>query len=398
MSAQAGASAQTGADGFTVIRRKRTRKNTSVDHLARSPSPQATPSTLPDAPKKSPNPTDAQQRAAVQYARFIARVYPALQVDCSRILAHIEPGPQPQAPSLPILPPVTAFGLPQQPQPHQTSAFMQKQPQQQPQQLGGFEQLRANVSLFRPRQQPQSPEPPSFDPPKTQQQTSTFGTSPRPPPQPTPPPAPIQAPQSPAPSSPQQTYQKNQQNQQNQQNQKEKNQKNQEKQEKQKDKRLVLVLKNQPDTLPPSKSLEFRNAINKQLGALVVATVTYSSSKNIVLTTLEPYTATFLVEKEAWKGLFDIERYEVPETWSKIVAHGVPISSLEDIKRDIIAFNSYISLRGNPRWLRPPPSEKAASSLSFLVPRTQARQVLRTGLVVCGIRAKTEAFKPRPKA
>ena len=174
-----------------------------------------------------------------------------------------------------------------------------------------------------------------------------------------------------------------------------KNQKKSDKLQKQEIRKLVLVPKEKQDTLSFQTAIAIRNSINSKLGKVVVSTVTLSSNRNVVLGTMPAYTADLLLENRVWEGLVDVKRVEIPEKWVRIVAHGVPIGSIETLKKEIIAFNSY-SLRGDPRWLtttrRP---DQGTASIVIQLPREEKGLALKNGLVIAGSRLRTESWRPK---
>lgn len=326
-------SGNTHEDKFTLVQRRKRVRNTSPDELSRSPE-------KPQTSKPCSNdrkPTEGQKRAALQYAQFIARTFPALEGLCNTIAAKIEN--RTEDPICRDTPPTREPDLPQLDLP-----------------------------------QPDLPQPTT----PIQVQPAVLAASAKPPTRP----VPIQ------PANQAQQTSKNQTS------------KNQtlktQKPKKQEIRNLVLVPKKKQDTLSFQTAITIRNSINSKLGKLAVSTVTLSSNRNVVLGTMPSFTASYLVENQVWEGLVDIERYEIPEKWVRLVAHGVPIGSIETLKKEILAFNSY-SLRGDPRWLtearRP---GQGASSIVFLLPKEEKPIALREGLVVAGRRLKIEAFRPRP--
>ena len=167
------------------------------------------------------------------------------------------------------------------------------------------------------------------------------------------------------------------------------------------DRQVILKLRKEGETRTRIQSHALRNNMNKTLGATAVASIELSARGNIVITTNKPYTAKQLLAKiNEWKHNFNeyhVEATEVPTSWVKLVAHGVPV--LQDIdavgifQQEVETFNP-IKVKGSPRWLRQPTGEKRAGSVVFAVPtEEEGAYSLKNGLYVAGVRVKVVAYK-----
>ncbi len=117
-----------------------------------------------------------------------------------------------------------------------------------------------------------------------------------------------------------------------------------------KEKRVILITSQKKSQKIDAFSL--RNKVNKafqeKLGLkdLVIATITSSTSGNLILTTTSSYNGQFLLEKEEiFKPFFDYTRAQKDEQWARIIAHNIPLlpfsrsDGLEDLEREIRLFN-----------------------------------------------------------
>ena len=167
------------------------------------------------------------------------------------------------------------------------------------------------------------------------------------------------------------------------------------------DRQVILKIKKREEKSTTIKSHALRNDMNKTLGTMAVASVELSARGNIVVTTNNPYTAEQLLTRVSeWKDLFreyEVESTEIPTSWVKLVAHGVPV--LQDVdavsifQQEAETFNS-VKVKGSPRWLRQPTEEKRAGSVVFAVQtEEQGAYSLKNGLYIAGVRVKVVAYK-----
>ncbi|OXV05133.1 hypothetical protein Egran_07099 [Elaphomyces granulatus] len=157
---------------------------------------------------------------------------------------------------------------------------------------------------------------------------------------------------------------------------------------------VILKLKKEGSTdRPKVDSLSLRNQLNSALSTIAISTIELSARGNLVITTRAPYTAKQLLASQGeWQQVFaayPIESAETPTSWTKLVAHGVPILADTDIlglfQQEAEAFNP-IEVKGAPRWLRKPRSGQQAGSIVFAVPtEDQGSYSLRKGLSIAGV-------------
>ena len=163
---------------------------------------------------------------------------------------------------------------------------------------------------------------------------------------------------------------------------------------------LVLITqKNQ--ALPTYSPMAIRDAINASIikegkaKGPMVGSVTTSSNKNIVLTTISPYNAEMLNNVlPTWKQTFEgfpITTCQVQKPWIKLVAHGIPIEAGDQFQAEGETFNP-IRVKGKTRWLKKP--TKPAGSIVFAVEsQEEQRHCLSNGLLIAGKRVIVVNFK-----
>ena len=106
----------------------------------------------------------------------------------------------------------------------------------------------------------------------------------------------------------------------------------------------------------------------------MVAKVARSIKGNIVVTTMDEYSAKLLADhikiwEQAVEGIH-VQRHEIPGTWIKLMAHKVPIIALTNLatkfREECKVYNSVETL-GAARWLTKP-EDKRFASVVFAVP------------------------------
>ena len=166
------------------------------------------------------------------------------------------------------------------------------------------------------------------------------------------------------------------------------------------DRQVILRLKKDPTRVSiPSHGL--RNELNEIIGKTAITSVELSARGNIVITTNKPYTANeLLTSVREWKSVFEaypVEAAEIPTSWVKLVAHGVPVLSEIDtigiFQQEAETFNP-VKIKGTPRWLKAPTEDKRAGSVVFAVPtEEEALYSRKNGLYIAGVRVKVAVFK-----
>ncbi|KJZ68630.1 hypothetical protein HIM_11979 [Hirsutella minnesotensis 3608] len=163
---------------------------------------------------------------------------------------------------------------------------------------------------------------------------------------------------------------------------------------------LILKLR-KGASKPPFSPIELRNKLNKAIGDVAVLALSLSERGNIVITTKAPYTAKKLLEEKAkWAPIFQglpIESTDLPASWTKLVAKGVP--NLEELPiLDLFAAEaktfSGIEVLGQPRWLGTLGPNQRAGSVVFAVPsEAVGARCRKEGLYVAGLKLRVEAYK-----
>lgn len=149
---------------------------------------------------------------------------------------------------------------------------------------------------------------------------------------------------------------------------------------------VILKLKRDQQQQQPRKveSLALRNKMNNALGITAIA-----------------ITADQLLAKQAdWISFFHaypVESADTPITWTKLVAHGVPVceetDALSIFQQEAETYNP-IKVMGAPRWLKKPRPDQLAGSVVFAVPTAdQGAYSQKNGLYIAGVRAKVVAYK-----
>lgn len=180
------------------------------------------------------------------------------------------------------------------------------------------------------------------------------------------------------------------------------------KQEETRTRQLVLILQDPQDA--PIDSMKIRNDINRicrENGAPsnVVATVEVTRvNKNIIITALAPFSATYLKENQGLWGCaipFRVTNTQVNTPWFKVAIHGIPIHTaygndiLELVPNEIKEFNSGLEIIGKPYWLsseekRKNPNTRAGSIVVAFPTKSQAHKAMSRRLFLFGNSCRTE--------
>ncbi|KJZ71458.1 hypothetical protein HIM_09144 [Hirsutella minnesotensis 3608] len=163
---------------------------------------------------------------------------------------------------------------------------------------------------------------------------------------------------------------------------------------------VILKLQRGAPT-PEIKPIELRNKLNEALKDIAILALSTSDRGNIVITTKAPYTAKKLLEEKAkWAPLLKelpIESADLPTSWTKLVAKGVPnleeMATLDIFAAEAMTFSG-VKVLGQPRWLRTPGPNQRAGSVVFAVPsEAVGAQCRKEGLYVAGVKLRVEAYK-----
>ena len=168
----------------------------------------------------------------------------------------------------------------------------------------------------------------------------------------------------------------------------------------------VLSQQNRPAFDP----LALRNAFNlafanKGVNGPVIASVTSSKRKNIVLTTTPAFTAKYLLEKvDIWQHITQFKEALPIQPWFKVAIHNVPTSfhtdeSLSILKEEIPTFNNGLEIVGHPYWLTK--EEKRQDQVTGTVciafaTEQQAQKAIRNRLYLLGISTRVEKLHSTP--
>jgi hypothetical protein len=171
-----------------------------------------------------------------------------------------------------------------------------------------------------------------------------------------------------------------------------------------KENRLILV-KSATGTSASFSPLAARNTFNKAFAdkgikGPVVTSVTKSLSQNIVVTTTSPFTADFLLEKQAiWQHIVPFKSAQKDEPWHKVAIHGIPTTDFNSpegmglVLEEIKTFNKGLNPIGTPYWLTPASkrlTQRAGSVAVAFATEAEATRAIRNRLYIAGISARVE--------
>lgn len=165
-------------------------------------------------------------------------------------------------------------------------------------------------------------------------------------------------------------------------------------------------------------SMRLRNALNKDIGSTMVASVTLSRTNNIILTTTNDHNAEELLQHEKKiRNVFEYREAKLDDEWSKIVIHGIPLRStstsigspinmnsddgLKLVKEEISIFNKHLNIDivDHIKWLSSPIKRENAFKASVILTLKnpqQAAKVIRQGLTIMGFRPRIEKLHDAP--
>lgn len=171
-------------------------------------------------------------------------------------------------------------------------------------------------------------------------------------------------------------------------------------------KRLILINPIIPHPMSFS-SLQIRNQINEAfektgIKGPVIAAISTSTNNNIIITTNNPFTSQFLIEKKAiWDQILKSERIQKDQPWHKVIIHKIPINDfsgpngMDLIKDEIKTFNSDFSIIGTPYWLtsssKRNTQREGAIVIAFATEK-EAELAIRKRLYIAGISVRVEKF------
>jgi hypothetical protein len=174
-----------------------------------------------------------------------------------------------------------------------------------------------------------------------------------------------------------------------------------------KERRVILIQDRQRLADSNFSSFRLRNLINKAfldkgVTTPVVALVSKTFTKNIVVTTTDAFTSDYLIEKQAiWAHLIPHQALQKDTPWYKVVVHGIPLADfdtpqgMELIKDEIRVFNKGLKPIGTPYWLtslakRQDPFQTAGSVAIAFATLDEAKRAISNRLYIAGISVKAE--------
>jgi hypothetical protein len=180
-----------------------------------------------------------------------------------------------------------------------------------------------------------------------------------------------------------------------------------------KDRRVILIQDPECLTSTPFSPLRLRNAINtafqnKGVKEPVVATVSKTLTKNIVVTTTSSFSANYLLEKQAlWAHLIPHQAIQKDTPWFKVAVNGVPFTDFDTpdgmalVKEEISTFNKGLKPIGTPYWLTPQsrrqdPNQRAGTVAVAFATEEEANRAIQNRLYIAGISARVEKLYSLP--
>ncbi|RAL66698.1 hypothetical protein DID88_006378 [Monilinia fructigena] len=146
--------------------------------------------------------------------------------------------------------------------------------------------------------------------------------------------------------------------------------------------------------LPPSKKIGIKGP--------VIAAATLSFNNNIIITTNDPFTSQFLLEKKAiWSNIIEFERIQKDQEWHKVIIHKVPIrefsgpKGMDLILDEIKTFNPDFKPIGTPFWLTPASKrayQREGAIVVAFATKSEAELAIRKRLYIAGSSTRVEQF------
>jgi len=154
-------------------------------------------------------------------------------------------------------------------------------------------------------------------------------------------------------------------------------------------------------------SLALRNKINDAFASNgvkspVIASVSLSFKKNIVLTTTSTFNAKYLLEnKDIWAKLIFFQEALPITPWYKVAIHGIPtdLDNLQMIKTEIKTFNNGLQVVGEPYWLSHESNRRIKQAGTVCVAfssQKDADYAIRNRLYMFGISVRAEKLHSTP--
>jgi hypothetical protein len=155
-------------------------------------------------------------------------------------------------------------------------------------------------------------------------------------------------------------------------------------------------------------ALALRNIINKAFldksikGPVISSITSTSNKKNLVVTSTNPFTSDFLIEKRAiWEYLITFKSMIKDEPWYKVVLHGIPTLDfnipygMELVLDELKTFNSNLNLKpiSTPYWLSSAENravKRGGSVIVSFATEAEAERYIRNRVWIAGISIRTE--------
>jgi hypothetical protein len=167
-----------------------------------------------------------------------------------------------------------------------------------------------------------------------------------------------------------------------------------------------LILTRESET--PFSALALRNAINKAFldksikGPVVSSITSTSNKKNLVVTSTNPFTSNFLIEKRAiWEHLITFKSMIKDKPWYKVVLYGIPTldfntpHGIELVLDELKTFNSNLNLKpiSTPYWLSTAENraiKRGGSVVVSFATEVEAERCIRNRVWIAGISIRVE--------
>jgi hypothetical protein len=172
-----------------------------------------------------------------------------------------------------------------------------------------------------------------------------------------------------------------------------------------------LIIKTSMEFLNKLDSMKLRDHINDSFyqngyPEPVVATIVRSMTNlSLVITTMDNYSGSFLLEHQAlWDKFIPYTSIHQDLAWTKLIVHTVPtrpflVDEGENlIKSEIETFNPYLRLMRNPIWLSNEEARNQKTHSSILIhleSPDMAQKALRSRIILAGVMCRTQTFIPK---
>ncbi|APA05397.1 predicted protein [Sclerotinia sclerotiorum 1980 UF-70] len=171
--------------------------------------------------------------------------------------------------------------------------------------------------------------------------------------------------------------------------------------------RRLILIKPEITNITSFSPISIRNQINEAfqktgIKGPVIAGVTLSLNRNIIITTNAPFTSQLLLEKKAiWSNLIKFERIQKDQEWHKVIIHKIPIKEfsgtrgMDLILEEIKTFNPEFKPIGTPFWLTPSSKrahQREGAIVIAFATKSEAELAIRKRLYIAGTSTRVEKF------